>query len=138
MRYTLLTVFLAAALIVPARAQLNEPHRSISTQTVEELTKAAGHLEEAVRQHPDDVELYIYLGMTYTRLDKADAAQQAFETVVRLDPKRGIAHYMLGLIYEKKGLKDKATAEWRACLETAVEPRMRETARKHLHHLASQ
>jgi len=84
------------------------------------------------------VELYIRLGFTYARLKEADEALQAFENVVRLDHKKTIAYYMLGLIYEKQGLKDKAIAAWKACLDNASEPRMRETARKHLHHLAIQ
>jgi tetratricopeptide (TPR) repeat protein len=81
------------------------------------------------------LELHVKLGFTYTRLGRADAAQRAFENAVRLDPRRAIAHYMLGLIYEKKGLKDKAIAAWKACLETAAEQKLKDTAVKHLNNL---
>ena len=128
MKYLLLAVLLAA----PAAPGRWDSAKHLS---VEELTKNAAALEEAVKQAPADIELYIRLGFTYTKLEKADDAQKAFENAVRLDPKRAVAHYMLGLIYEKKGLKEKAIAAWKACLENATEPHGRETAIKHLHHL---
>jgi len=133
MRYALMTLLLAAA--VPVLAQ--SAPRDIRTQSVQELKQTAAELEEAVKRQPGNAELYIKLGFTYTRLEKADDAQRAFESAVLLDPKRAIAHYMLGLIYEKKGLKDKAIASWQACLDNAAEPHLRETARKHLHHLSA-
>ena len=132
MRYLLLAAFLAAA--APALAQ-GEP-RDIRTQNVEELKKTAADLEDAVKLQPANAELYIKLGFTYTRLEKADDAQRVFERAALLAPEKAITHYMLGLIYEKKALKSKAIAAWTACLKNAVEPHMRETARKHLHHLS--
>ncbi|OGS08611.1 MAG: hypothetical protein A2270_02105 [Elusimicrobia bacterium RIFOXYA12_FULL_51_18] len=133
MRYALLAALLAAA--APAMAQTGPG--DIRYQSVEELKKTAADLEETVKQQPGNVELYIKLGFTYTRLEKADEAQKAFENAARLDPTKAITHYMLGLIYEKKGLKEKARAAWKTCLETAAEPHLRETARKHLHHLSA-
>ena len=133
MRYILLAAFLAAAAPTPAQAGPGD----IRTQSVEELKKTAADLEEAVKQQPENAELYIKLGFTYTRLERADDAMKAFENAARLAPARAITHYMLGLIYEKKGLKDKAIAAWTACLQNAVEPHLRETARKHLHCLSA-
>ena len=131
MRYILLAAFLTV--VSPAMAQTGP--RDIRVQSVAELKQTAVDLEAAVIQQPDNSELYIKLGFTYTRLEKADDAQKAFENAARLDPKRAITHYMLGLIYEKKGLKDKAIAAWKVCLDNAAEEHLRETARKHLHHL---
>lgn len=137
MKYLLLAFFLAAA-ATAARAQPAEGRWDSGKRPgVEELKKNAEALEMAVKQNPSDIELYIRLGFAYARLENADEAQKAFENAVRLDPKRAIAHYMLGLIYEKKGLEEKAITAWKACLENAAEPRLRETARKHLHHLRS-
>jgi hypothetical protein len=45
---------------------------------------------------------------------------------------------MLGLIYEKKGMKDKALAAWKTCLENTQDPRLRETAMRHIHHISRQ
>lgn len=133
MKYLLISLFFAGA--VPAMAQTAGPDKDIRLQTPAELVATAARLEQAAITQPDNVELHIKLGFTYTRLGRADDAQRSFENAVRLDPKRAIAHYMLGLIYEKKGLKDKAIAAWKACLENAVEPHIRETALKHLTNL---
>ena len=138
MRYLLFTFFLAAAVPLTAGAQSPEGRwDSGKPLSVEDLNKNAAALNTALTQDPANIELYIRLGFTYTKLDKADDAQKAFENAVRLDPRRAIAHYMLGLIYEKKGLKEKAIAAWKACLENTTEPRNRETALKHLHHLTT-
>jgi cytochrome c-type biogenesis protein CcmH/NrfG len=135
MKYFLFAFFVAAAPTV-APAQSDEGRwNSGKRPSIEELDKNAAALEEAVKRDSANVELYIRLGFTYAKLEKADEAQKAFETVVRLNPKRAIAHYMLGLIYEKKSLTEKAIAAWQACLENASEPHIRETALKHLHHL---
>lgn len=127
MRNLLISLLLAGA--VPAAAQTD---KDIRLQTPAELARTATQLEQSLIMQPENVELHLKLGFTYTRLEKADDAQRCFETAARLDPKRAIAHYMLGLIYEKKGLKAKAAASWQACLETAQEKHMRDTAVKHL------
>ena len=135
MRYLIFSLLLAGA--VPGMAQTPAAgiDKDIRLQTPAELTTTAAKLELALITQPNNVEFHIKLGFTYTRLGKADDAQRAFENAVRLDPKKAIAHYMLGLIYEKKNLKDKAIAAWRACLDTAVDPHLRETAIKHLNTL---
>jgi tetratricopeptide (TPR) repeat protein len=102
----------------------------------EQLKQEAARLEKLAQASPADADLQVKLGFTYARLDQADDAQRAFESAVRLDAKRAVAWYMLGLIYEKKGLKDKALAAWKTCLETAQEPRMKDTAARHIHHLS--
>jgi len=136
MRYLLLTFLLAASAPQAALAQAAVGRwQSDKPLNAEELKKDISALQEAVKLNPGDTELYIRLGFAYAKLEQADDAQKAFETAVRLDPKKAIAHYMLGLIYEKKGLREKALASWQACLENAAEHHLRETALKHLHHL---
>ena len=119
---------------VPAPpVQLPPPPKQLSK---EELLKNAAAFEAAVKIAPEDPELRVKLGFTYAHLERADDAQREFETAVRLDPKKAIAHYMLGLIYEKKGLKAQAIAAWKACLDNTRDPRQRDTAARHLHHLS--
>ncbi|MDD5210651.1 MAG: tetratricopeptide repeat protein [Elusimicrobiales bacterium] len=135
MKYLLISLLFAAA--VPAAAQTAPAgaDKDIRLQTPAELAQTATSLEQSLIMQPENVELHLKLGFTYTRLGRADEAQRSFETATRLDPKRAIAHYMLGLIYEKKGLKAKAMASWQACLENTADPHMRETALKHLNTL---
>lgn len=135
MRYLLFFLLFAGAAQAGAQTATAGADKDIRLQTPAELARTATELEQALILQPANVELHIKLGFTYTRLGKADEAQRSFETVARLDPKKAIAHYMLGLIYEKKGLKAKAIASWQACLDTAADPHMRETAIKHLNTL---
>ncbi len=135
MRYLLFSLLFAGAAQAVAQTAPAGAEKDIRLQTPAELARTATELEQALILRPENVELHIKLGFTYTRLGKADEAQRAFETAARLDPKKAIAHYMLGLIYEKKGLKARAIAAWQACLDTAADQHMRETAIKHLNTL---
>ena len=133
MKYLSLAFLLACA--APQAQAAGIGQEAGKHQSVEELIKDAAALEAAITQNPGNIELHLRLGFAYSRLEKADDAQRAFESVVRLDSKRAIAHYMLGLIYEKKGLRERAIDSWKACLDNAAEQHLRETALKHLHHL---
>lgn len=127
----------AALFFVPAVLAAEPPPPNDPPEVVARLKQEAAALEQQARANPKDTAVFLKLGFTYSRLKQADDAQRAFETVVSLDPKKAIAHYMLGLIYEKKALRDRAIAAWRACLETAADPQMRATAERHLHHLTA-
>jgi len=133
-------LLLAAFLLIPAglAAAPPCPEQRETSEVREQLIKEAAALEAQVKTNPGDIELYMRLGFTYTRLEQADDAQRAFEGAVSLDPKKADAHYMLGLIYEKKGLRDKALAAWKTCLENTRDPHMRNTAIRHIHHLSHQ
>ncbi len=135
MKYFLSAVLLCCSL--PAMAQANKipSAAEIKSQTPAELAKTALDLEQALVLQPGNGELYEKLGFVYTRLHRIDDAQKAFESAARLEPKEPIIHYMLGLIYEKKGLKPQAVAAWKACLDNAPNDHMRETAIKHLNNL---
>lgn len=133
MKYLLLAFLLASPAILAAEPPPPPPD---SPEMTVQLRKEAAALEQQIKASPKDPELYVKLGFTYARLHQADDAQRAFETAATLDPKKAIAHYMLGLIYEKKGMREKAIAAWKACLENTQDPRLRETAVRHLHHLS--
>jgi cytochrome c-type biogenesis protein CcmH/NrfG len=125
-------LFFAPALLA---AEPPPPPHNDPPEVVARLKQEAAALEQQALANPKDTETFVRLGFTYARLKQADDAQRAFETAVSLDPKKAVAHYMLGLIYEKKGMRDRAITAWKACLENATDPQMRDTAERHLHHL---
>ncbi len=128
---------LAALLFVPVRAAAEPPPPPPETpETIAQLNKDADSLQQQIKASPKDAELRVKLGFTYMRLRRHDDAQRCFEEAVQLDPKKAVAHYMLGMIYEKKGMKDKALAAWKACLENTQDPSMKDTASRHIHHLS--
>lgn len=128
----------AALLFLPlaAYAQHHHPHEKLTPEMRAQLTREATALEAQAVASPKDAEIYMRLGYTYSRLGQANDAQRAFENAVRLNPKKDSAYYMLGLIYEKKGLKDMALAAWKSCLEITADPRIKATAQKHIYHLS--
>ena len=52
------------------------------------------------------------LGKTFSQLDELPKAQSELERAVALAPEVASLHYMLGQIYRKQGLMDKAKAEF--------------------------
>ncbi|HOW90567.1 MAG TPA: hypothetical protein PL037_09800, partial [Elusimicrobiales bacterium] len=110
MKYLLPALILALPLQRPAAQQTESGGSSYAHMSVQDLNRAAAELEASVRNGSSDIGLYIRLGFIYTRLEKADEAQRAFESAAGLDPRKAVVHYMLGLIYEKKGMTDRAIA----------------------------
>lgn len=135
MKYIIFSLLVSCSIPAMAQTTAGAAGKDIRTQTQAELVKTAAELEQAIILQPNNVDFHVKLGFAYTRLQRADDAQRAFENAVRLDPRKAIAHYMLGLVYEKKGMTDKAIASWKACLETATEQRLKDTAVKHLNNL---
>lgn len=135
MRKIYLVLLFGCAAAAFAQVPPTGPDKNITAQTLAELNQTAADAERQLLLQPENIDLHLKLGFTYTRLGRADDAQRAFENAVRLDPKRAIAHYMLGLIYEKKGLRAQAAAAWKACLDNAADPAMKNTALKHLNNL---
>jgi cytochrome c-type biogenesis protein CcmH/NrfG len=131
------TILAAVLFFAPALLQAEPPPPPKVTPEVRaRLQVEAAALEKQALASPNDPELFTRLGFTYARLDQADDAQRAFENAVRLDSKKAPAWYMLGLIYEKKGLKEQAIAAWKACLANTQDARARDTASRHIHHLS--
>lgn len=128
---------LSVLLFLPAFAAAEQRRPPETPEAIARLKKEAAELERQAAAEPKNADVFMRLGFTYSRLKQADDAQRAFETAVSLDPKIPKAHYMLGLIYEKKGMRDRALAAWRACLEIASDPAMRATATRHIHNLAA-
>ncbi|MDT8286698.1 MAG: tetratricopeptide repeat protein [Elusimicrobiales bacterium] len=127
----------AVIFLIPMLAAAVGGRQPVSPEAAAQLRKEAVALRQQAAADPRNADILVKLGFVYARLKRPDDARRAFESAVALDPARAEAHYMLGLIYEKKGMKDKALASWRACLESAKEPGMRATAARHIHNLTA-
>jgi cytochrome c-type biogenesis protein CcmH/NrfG len=102
----------------------------------EQKETAAATLEQDVKAHPTNPELWMHLGFAYRKVGQIDLAQNAFEKAASLDPKNDDALYMLGLIYEKKHMTQDAKRVWKQYLDIAPDAGKRSDAEKHLHHLS--
>ncbi|MDE2292286.1 MAG: tetratricopeptide repeat protein [Elusimicrobia bacterium] len=98
-----------------------------------DVIEAAGVLEQAVREHPKNSELYLHLGFIYKKLGRSEDAEKAFQSAVANDPHKAEGFFMLGLLYEKKGDRAKALAAWKSCAQYATEDGMKDTAQRHIH-----
>lgn len=99
------------------------------------LQRARSALEKAVEADPANSELWMHLGLVEHKLGNLDGAEKAFTKVAGIEPDRADAHYMLALIYEKRGEKARAVGAWEACLRVAADPNLKAIAEKHLKQL---
>lgn len=104
----------------------------VEGKNTEEVLRVKAVIEGAIREEPANSELWVHLGLVNRKLDRLEEARQAFERAAELNPRNANAHFMLGLLYEKTGQKDRAVAAWEGCLQNATEDGMRGIAEKHL------
>ena len=69
-------------------------------------------LEELKKVSPEDIGIAFQLGMLYWRTEKLNEAQGEFEGIIESDSNYSNARYMLGLLYDKKGEKEKAREQF--------------------------
>ena len=94
----LLAVFLAAALLQPARAATS-PHELLATGQVDEAIQA---LEQIVSRSVTDAESFNLLCRAYFMIDEWDRGIHACERATRIDPQNGLYYLWLGRIYGEK------------------------------------
>lgn len=104
----------------------------------DEIARVKAEIELLSKQpdKPGSVEKYIKIGKLYSQINDADNAQASFEKVLSIDQKNDTAHFMLGLIFEKKKMIEKALYHWQKCLEYSTNPSMKEIAIKHVNYLS--
>lgn len=73
--------------------------------------------DEVVKAKPDDQDAQIYKAEIDVRNGKASEAATTLQAVLKNDPNNAIAHYQLGLAYDRLGDSNKAESEWRNALQ---------------------
>ena len=76
------------------------------------VEEAVPYFLQAVEISPQDPGAHAELGKAYLRLKQLAKAQTEMETAVDLAPHSAPYHYVLGQIYQKEGLKDKAKLQF--------------------------
>src|SRR5579884_1215843 len=72
--------------------------------------------EAVLREYPDWSETYLNLGSAYYMADRPFASVQAWEKALQLNPNLFVAHYYLGLIFDKLGRKAEARLHYKQFL----------------------
>jgi len=84
-----------------ARQALQEKAKSLYLQ--DKFGQLKDHLEEALRYFPQDPTLLTLLGHTYTYFKDPQAASQAYDQALALDPNNGLIAQNAGQAYEQWG-----------------------------------
>jgi len=77
--------------------------------------KAVPYLSQSIAIHPNVSKAHEELGKAYSLLKRLPEAQAELEKAVDLSPQAPNLHCMLASIYRKRGLADKAKAEYDRC-----------------------
>ncbi len=100
----------------------------------EEFTKAQKIFERLATSNPNNAYAHLGLGRTLLAQKNVDAAIQSLERATALDGKVG-AHYRLGIAYQTKGDKAKASAAFQQFLTYQTQGKAVDDAKKRLEDL---
>ncbi len=84
--------------------------------------EAIEQYERAVKNDPQDADKFMELGAAQYIAHEWDAAIEALEKAIALNPGLGHAHYYLGVLYAAKGNSERALKELNAVLSTSTNP----------------
>lgn len=126
-------LFLSSAVCAQTATQPPEP--KLTPQEIQQINDQIDGAKKEIAAKLNVVDNYLKIGHLYMRLNNADQAQAACETVLTLDPKNSKAHFMLGLIFEKKKMNDRAVYHWQQCQQNTTNPQIKQVAQKHLDYL---
>ncbi len=69
--------------------------------------------DEILKEKPDDEDAQIYKGEIEIRSGKGSDAVNTLQAVLKNNPDNAIAHYQLGLAFDRWAICNRAEAEWR-------------------------
>jgi tetratricopeptide (TPR) repeat protein len=97
-----------------------------------DLTAAELLLEEAEIETPDNIEVFIYLGVIKSAKGKSKDAINAFQEVLRRQPNNQGMRFYLAQSYEQLGLDQLAATEYRRIIFTGAQPILLQNAKNRL------
>ncbi|MBD3296609.1 MAG: tetratricopeptide repeat protein, partial [Candidatus Omnitrophica bacterium] len=109
-----------------ARKYVEKPSADIFLQ-IAEVCRADGQnarmiafLEQCVKTHPDNNRARVELAEAYLDIGHTDLAERLADEAVKMDPKESYAHYLLGRIYQGKGMLNEALGSYENAIETGL------------------
>jgi tetratricopeptide (TPR) repeat protein len=77
-------------------------------------------LKRAIELDADNGTAYFYRGESLNHLQRVDEAIEMLAHAVRLQPGNGRAYYTMGLLYDRKNLREEAQQMFRKAREVAA------------------
>lgn len=96
------------------------------------LEERINHYRAAVKENPDNVEAWNELSLIYLSQRRRLEAIDAFQNVVRLQPKNGRAYIALGDLYDETADYTQSIAAYTRALELAGDERTKDLIRRQL------
>jgi len=91
---------------------VNKPETRVCEKCGEMLPKSfeiqVGEFKQAIRENPEDAEVFHELGELYQEHSYIDEAMEAFEQAVKLNPNDGVSYHRLAEIYHNLGRSEEA------------------------------
>jgi tetratricopeptide (TPR) repeat protein len=94
--------------------------------------EAYTELQLAFALNQDDVQMAVALGVVACRLGRLDVAQRVLERSIAVDSNSVASYFQLALIYEKKGVSDRALDAWHRFAALTQDERLKGLAQKHI------
>jgi tetratricopeptide (TPR) repeat protein len=86
---------------------------AVSYQAVGDLDKAVLHLKKALMMGGQNIEIYLLLANIFLETGEYEEAAVYCNKVLKEEPDRPDARYLLGLAYEKMGLDEEADLQFK-------------------------
>jgi len=102
------------------------------------IQEAYTELQLAANLNPNDSRIHLVLGLVASRAGNIDVAQRALEQSISLDSNSVASYHHLALIYEKKGMKERALESWTRFIQLNQDVSLRQMAEKHIRYLETQ
>lgn len=99
------------------------------------LTEARDNVLRELKENPKSLAHWKRLAMIQRHLEDEKGTEAALLQAAALDPKDPGVNFMQGLLYEKRAERVKAAAAFRACLENAVQEKIKGLCAKHLNRM---
>lgn len=87
-----------------------------------EPDRAAGLLDAALADRPDDPDLHYWRGLTLLQQGDDEAATYAFQRVLAREPGYGLAHFQLGTLLRRQGRAAEAMVSLQAAARAMADP----------------
>lgn len=99
------------------------------------LEEAYTELQLASNLNANDSQIALALGLVASRLGNLGVAQRALEQSIAVNANSAASYYHLALLYEKRGLKERALECWHRFAPLTQDAALRAVAEKHIRYL---
>jgi len=139
---TILVVVLLVLPAVPSLADIDALsvaqqrfQSGLAYERLGRLEDAYTDLQLATNLDPKSASMALALGLVASRLERYDIALRALEHSIALEANSCASYYVLALLYEKKGMRERALESWGRFLPLTSDRSLKAEAQKHIAYL---